>query len=397
MTSALIGITLTAVAAIAGADDLLVSSRFTDNVLRFDSATGEFRSVFAEGNGLDNPNGIAYGPDGHLYVGLGDIGRVLRFNGMTGTFIDAFVTDDPSTAADETGGLSGCRAIAFGPDGDLYVNDGPNDRVLRYKGTYGFFVGVATGESVLRGPVGLTFGADGTMYVGAALSNGAYAFRNGVQQRRYVCAGQVATTGVLLDAEGRLYAADSVRNAVYRFNTQTGECLGVFASGGGLNIPIGLAWAPEGNLLVGSFNTNSVIRYDGTTGAPLGTLVAPGAGGLTGTHNLVFPQFPPGLRVITPAHNATIVNGATIVAEVQHFTVDCTSGAMRVSVDGEIDHLSCSTSTFLRRTYAPGPHSIQLWLTHADGEPISPSLVLSFPVIVSADGSPGVRRRSVRH
>ena len=59
--------------------DLLVSSRFTDNVLRYDAHTGAFKGVFAAGNGLDNPNGIAYGPDERLYVGLGDVARVLRF------------------------------------------------------------------------------------------------------------------------------------------------------------------------------------------------------------------------------------------------------------------------------------------------------------------------------
>ena len=70
------------------AGDLLVSSRFSNNVLRYNPETGTSRGVFASGNGMANPNGIAMGPDGRLYVGNGDEPRVLRFNGISGEFID---------------------------------------------------------------------------------------------------------------------------------------------------------------------------------------------------------------------------------------------------------------------------------------------------------------------
>ena len=82
------------------AGDLLISSRFNSRVLRYDAATGTFVSVFAAGHDLANPNGIAYGPDGNLYVGNGDEGRVLKFDGQTGDFLGSFVT--PETP----GGLS---------------------------------------------------------------------------------------------------------------------------------------------------------------------------------------------------------------------------------------------------------------------------------------------------
>ena len=105
--------------------DLLVSSRFTNNILRYDATTGAFKGVFAAGNGLANPNGIAYGPDGHLYAGLGDEPRVLRFHGQTGVYMDEFV--GPTTP----GGLVNCRDIAFGPDGNLFVADADNHRVQK--------------------------------------------------------------------------------------------------------------------------------------------------------------------------------------------------------------------------------------------------------------------------
>lgn len=391
------------------AQDLLVSSRFNDRILRYDGTTGEFRSVFAVGGLLDNPNGIAYGPDGHLYAGLGDSGRVLRYDGQTGAFLNVFVGNDPSTTVDETGGLSACRAIAFGPDGDLYVDDGPNDRVLRYDGSSGRFVGVATSGNDLSGPVGLTFAADGTMYVGGALSNGAYAFRDGTLVRRFFCDGQLGMTGVLVGADRHLYAGDPIRNMIYRFDTDTGQC-SIFASGGGLNVPIGLTWAEDGNLLVGSFNTNSVIKYDRASGALMGTFIVSGAGGLLGTHNFAFVPPPgpmPSLSIISPANGAAIPSGAALIVRSDQFTIACSAdgarnspdhGILRVEVDGNLDQIICVPIFTLNGTYAPGPHQFRLSLVNYDGTPLSPPVtrVGNF----SIDDTPpptGPRRRSARH
>jgi len=136
------------------AGDLLVSSRFNSHVLRYDATTGRFVGVFASGYGMANPNGIAYGPDGNLYVGNGDEARVLKFDGQTGDFLGSFVT--PATG----GGLANCRAIAFGPDGNLYVDSGSTNQVLAYDGRTGAFLRVAAQGRGLNGPVGLTFGPE---------------------------------------------------------------------------------------------------------------------------------------------------------------------------------------------------------------------------------------------
>lgn len=272
-----------AIPGVAAAGDLLVSSRFTNNVLRYNAGTGAFLGVFASGNGLANPNGIAYGPDGHLYVGLGDQPRVLRFDGQTGAFLDEFV--GPSTP----GGLVNCRGIAFGSEGDLYVCSASNHRVLRYAGTTGAFVGVAASGQGMNGPVGLTFGPDGNLYVGCALSNAAYAFTTaGTFLRSFQCGTHRNHVGTIFDRAGRLLVAESVTNNVVAYDPVSGACLGVVAQGNGLNIPIYLALDAAGNLLVGSFGNDSVLRFDPATGAFLGTLVPPSAGGLDGTHSMAF-------------------------------------------------------------------------------------------------------------
>ena len=91
-------------------------------------ATGAFLGVFvaAGSGGLDGPQGIAFGADGHLYVSSSVTNTILRYDGSTGAFLDAFV---PAAA---NGGLSTPAGLTFGPDGNLYVASPWNFRVDKY-------------------------------------------------------------------------------------------------------------------------------------------------------------------------------------------------------------------------------------------------------------------------
>ena len=77
----------------AQAAELLVGNVTTDQVLRYDGTTGAFLDAFvaAGSGGLDGPQGLVFGPDGALYVSSAATGQVLRYNGTTGAFLDAFV------------------------------------------------------------------------------------------------------------------------------------------------------------------------------------------------------------------------------------------------------------------------------------------------------------------
>jgi len=357
------------------AGDLLVSSRFNSHVLRFDAATGRFVGVFASGYGMANPNGIAYGPDGNLYVGNGDQPRVLKLDGQTGEFLGNFVT----TAT--RGGLANCRAIAFGPDGNLYVDSGANDVVLAYDGRTGAFLRVAAQGNGMDGPVGLTFGPDGNLYVGAALSNAVYVFDPaGTFLRSFNCSfNESNATGVLFDPEGHLFVAQSVTNKVLAFDAESGACERIVAEGGGLSIPIGMILAPDGNLLVGSFGTNSVLKFDLETGEWLGAFIPSGSGGLHGTHNFAYVpdlscgQIPPGAVAWWPGdgtahdllgtHDGALRNGAAFAPgkDQDGFLFDGVDDAVEVPDAPALDPVgSFSLELWMRATTPGGPDAALL-------------------------------------
>jgi DNA-binding beta-propeller fold protein YncE len=209
--------------------NLFVASANGNCVLEYAFDNGLQPTTFVAENdgGLRSPHGIAFGPDGNLYVtSFRQDLFVYRFDGETGAFIDRFASYplEPGWGQD----------IVFGPDGNLYVSTlflG----VFRFDGNSGEPLGsFVSGEAL--GPIaGITFGPD-----------------------------------------GELYAAASELDSVFRFDGETGGFIDTFVAegAGGLNEPHGIGFGPDGNFYVASAFGDAILRYDGKSGAFLDTFAS---------------------------------------------------------------------------------------------------------------------------
>ena len=89
---------------------------------------------------------------------------------------------------------------------------------------------------------------------------------------------------------GELLVTSWNNDSVIRYDATTGALLGTLvASGAGnLNQPHSARFGPDGNLYVTSFANDRVVRFDGQTGAFIDNFVAPKSGGLDGPTDAVF-------------------------------------------------------------------------------------------------------------
>lgn len=195
-------------------------------------------------SGLPNPTSMAVGPDGALYVSSRFDGSVLRVEPGGGSV---------ATVATDLGVACG---IAFAPDGSLYVGDrsGSILRVVDQKATQ--IAALPPSVAAFH----LAFGPDGALYVSApTLSSCDVLYRvtldGGVDT---YCEGFGRPQGLAFDVDGNLYVVDAVAgaSALYRLRPGRAEKERVL-SGGAL---LGLAFAPDGGLVVCSSET--VYRLD---------------------------------------------------------------------------------------------------------------------------------------
>ncbi len=280
--------------------DLLVAGYSSGRIYRFNERTGLYIDTFVPNPGgeLNQPHGMAYGPDGNLYVASAANDRVLRYDGTNGTPRGTFV-------AAGSGGLDYPVWLEFRGD-HLYVTSQLSDEVLRYNSATGAFADrfvSAAANGGLDGPSGMTWGPDGHLYVVGRFGNHVlrYDGTNGSFLALFVpsTAGLSQPFGCAFGPDGHLYVANGNNNRVSRFHGQTGTPLGHFTTGG-LSLPIGLQFGPGGDLYVASFSANRIVRFNGTTGAFISNFAGAGAPDLAGPNFFAFHDFgPPRLTSIT--------------------------------------------------------------------------------------------------
>lgn len=118
-------------------------------IYRLDGATGTLVGELSEG--IRKPEGVLAGPGGRIYA--------------TGAGTDNLVVYIDGEAVKEMGGLSSPHDVEFAPDGDLWIADAANDRLVRITPELEIKT-ILKGEPYdFSGPRYLDVAADGTLVV----------------------------------------------------------------------------------------------------------------------------------------------------------------------------------------------------------------------------------------
>ena len=303
--------------------NLYVSSFITNEILRYDGKTGQFIEKFVTANNGDisNPKFMTFGSDENLYVSSVETGQILRFDGTTGNFLDVFVNRNPEE-------LTSPKGLSFGPNGDLFVSNDDDNSVLRYfnNGTSnGVFVyenllsmidtdpsvtnatdlnnslNNTVGGSVdfvnkepsfgLLDPEGVVFSPECEInknnlilnnnsindecYFLVTSSKNNLIFRyvynehnESIFKDAFINDEKIKNPqNLIFGPDNNLYVSSFDTDEILRFDGITGKFIDVFASSGGLDGPIGMAFDDNSSsFFVSSNNSNQVLKYDSHTG-----------------------------------------------------------------------------------------------------------------------------------
>ncbi len=226
------------------------------------------------------PEGPTVGPDGWILNVCSftrDPAWPTRGGDITATHVGApGITTRLFNTGD--GGVEGIpAALAFGPDGALYVTDEGHRAVLRIgaDGSRSRWVDSFEGEA-LNGPNDLSFDADGNCFFtdpwGSSLDTpiGAvygYAAATGELHR---IDGDMAFPNGIAVRHGRLYAAETLRSCVWTYDVvgpgraadRRLFCRQPAVPDAAVSGPDGMAFDAAGNLLVTHYGSGFVYVYD---------------------------------------------------------------------------------------------------------------------------------------
>lgn len=186
------------------------------------------------------------------------------------------------------------------PRGSLLVSGFTSGTLHRYAAGTGTSLG-DVGPAAVPGAQKIRRGPDGKLYVCSETTNRVLRFDDAGNFLGALVADDPLTpadetggldgpTGAVFTSDGKLLVASFDSDAVLRYDGSTGAFLDVFVAPGsdGLDGPdAGITFGPDGNLFVPSFFSNEILVYSRVDGAPLGAFVSSG-GALSRPRDLVF-------------------------------------------------------------------------------------------------------------
>lgn len=176
-------------------------------------------------------------------------GRITKYNSTTGDYIEDFATV-----------AGGPTRMKIGDDGLLYVIQWSNtvNKVLRYQ-LNGILVDEYTDVGVIQS-IGVDWDDSGNLYVSSFAGGSVRKFdASGNDMGLFIDTNLSGPTNLEIK-DGIMYVLDWNAGKCVRFNADTGAFMDDFITT--LTNPEGIAFLPNGNLLIGDNGTNSVREFD---------------------------------------------------------------------------------------------------------------------------------------
>jgi DNA-binding beta-propeller fold protein YncE len=244
----------------------------SNNRIQRVSRTGEIVAAWGiQGRGpgyFTRPRGVAFHPDGRIFVADTFDSRVAGFT-ADGGYFGQYGRVSSATGHTAPGGKSNelllPADVTIGPRGELWIADGHNNRIVRY--TEGGQLIGSTRAGGLRRPTSLATGPDGSVYVASSFSNqilrfpptgGSPTALRGVNRPSAVAVQQ--TTGTVF--------ATSLRTVI---NATTGARIRNPEGGTTWDRPQGIAVTNDGTLYVSEQRPTTANGSRVLRGAPDGT------------------------------------------------------------------------------------------------------------------------------
>ena len=276
---------------------LFVSGYFS-TVHVFDACNGAYLRDLDARTRLRGAQAVRLGPDRRIHVVAEGTGTIHRYRNDTLAWDGVFAT---------TPAGAGPTAIDFDGAGRAWVAAFNTDSVRRYD-TDGRFIDVPLSPSVvINGPDnGMRFAA-GSLWIPAFYANSLVRHDPATGATSVAilpqAAGLIRTRGILptADATGLFVTAEG-SGKLLRHEVATGTTVQI---GGAFGAPTGIAYAPDGMLLV--VDAGAVVRVHPVSGEKLGTLVPAGAGGVDGPTFIAvvpIPDVPEGTAEAVEYHHA---------------------------------------------------------------------------------------------
>lgn len=253
-----------------GSGDVVAANFHDGSVSWFRGETGEFGGILVDpgSGGLSAATGVAFGPDGDLYVGSSATHQILRYDGVSGDFIDSFT---------EPGVVRRPFSLIFEDDGSLLVSSG--HAVFRLD-TDGMIRDTLVTAPGINTPIGLRVEGPGRLLVASAGSNQIVRLADRRVADVWSPEGASFPSDVLPTADG-IWVSNAFASELLLLDTITGEVLGrhMLPADG---VPVGIALRSDGTLFVADFGADRLLGFDPNTGV----FSVLSAEGLRGPENL---------------------------------------------------------------------------------------------------------------